>query len=302
MDFITNTSIIPDEGVTVFGDSFSTKPGGKGANQAIAAARLGAQVRMIGCVGNDVFRKEIIDRFIDEGVFFENAEPVTQISTGVANITVFRGDNRIIVIPGANKQLTPDKILAKKECIATSDVILLQLEIPFETVETAIHLADQYGVKVILNPAPATFLPESLLSKVSYITPNEFELSKILERGTKSDESMENLIREIGTSCIVTKGGDGVYYLNDYDLVHVPGFDVDVVDTTGAGDAFNGAFAVAIGSGYSLEKACEFANVVGALTVQKNGAQPGMPTLQDINQFLKEQGVEVPILQDGEPI
>lgn len=289
MDLVTETSIIPDQGMTILGDKFSTMPGGKGANQAIAAARLGAEVRMIGCVGDDSFGKTVMENLKNEGILVDSVEPVTDYFTGIANIMIYEQDNRIIVVPGANYRLTPEMIETHKADIAISDVVLIQLEIPYKTVEATVDLAHQYGVKIVLNPAPARKLPETLLNKINYLTPNEYELAEML--GVEGKTSIQKLMQQAGSHYIVTNGKNGVYYLENQDPVHVPGYDVSAVDTTGAGDTFNGAFAVAISAGWSLKQACKFANAAGALSVTKFGAQTGMPTLPEVKQFLNDEGV-----------
>ncbi|GGE27858.1 ribokinase [Pullulanibacillus camelliae] len=285
MDLLTETSVIPNEGVTVMGERFSTMPGGKGANQAVAAARLGAEVSMIGCVGDDEFGHTLLDHLAKEGIFTNKVKPVTH-STGVANITVHKANNRIIIIPGANYCTTPTMLLENSDIIANSDVVLIQLEIPYETVIIAIELANRFGVKTILNPAPAQPISRALLNKIDYITPNEHEIADVLSM--EPDSSLETLIEKAGHQFIVTKGSEGVFYLEDNKVIHVPSFSVDVVDTTGAGDAFNGAFAVAIGRGYSIKEACVFANAVGALTVSRMGAQTGMPSFKEAEDLVKK--------------
>ncbi|WP_273124422.1 ribokinase [Bacillus weihaiensis] len=281
MDLVTKTSVSPNQGETVMGESFFSIPGGKGANQAVAAARLGARVKMVGRVGSDAFGHELLDNLSKEGISIDSVEPVTHTSTGIASITLSEGDNRIIVVPGANFEVTPEVIQQYEDLIATSDMILLQLEIPLESVEEAVKLAKKHNRKVILNPAPIQKLPKALLKDVDYLTPNEHELRLLLSDLDLSEGEVE----EIKSKCIVTKGASGISYYDGRENV-VPSHKVDVVDTTGAGDSANGALAVAMSSGLSVKAACEFANAVGALSVTKLGAQSGMPTRQEVEDFL----------------
>jgi len=289
MDLVTETVKVPTLGETVIGKQFTTIPGGKGANQAVAAARLGAEVTMIGAVGDDAFGGELTTHLKNEGINVNHVEPITEISTGIASITIADKDNSIIVVPGANYQLTEDKIDKLEEVIANSDIILLQLEIPMATVERAVEIAKKHKVKVILNPAPAQALSEKLIDMIDYITPNEHELAFFYDT---QNEKVEDLINRVGEKFIVTKGSKGVYFYQDGKEVHVPGFSVDVVDTTGAGDSFNGALAVALSKAYSLEQACHYGNAVGALSVTKFGAQTGMPTDEEVKYFIQQQEKE----------
>ncbi|MGG3738621.1 ribokinase [Aeribacillus pallidus] len=280
MDLVTESPRVPEKGETILGEKFHLIPGGKGANQAVAAARLGAQVKIIGAVGTDSFGTELLAHLKNEGIDVSNVKPVTSVSTGVASITLSEGDNRIIVVPGANHLITPNDIEQCESVFANADVCVLQLEIPLETVEKAVEIAKKHGIKVILNPAPAQTLPLFLLEKVDYLTPNEHERPLIF-----GDTQEEAFIEKL----IVTEGKAGVSYYKQGKKVQVSGYSVDVVDTTGAGDTFNGAFAVAISRGMSLAEACAFANAAAALSVTQLGAQTGMPTQEQLEQFLQEQ-------------
>ncbi|MDQ0231469.1 ribokinase [Metabacillus malikii] len=280
MDLITKTTTIPKIGETVLGQSFHTIPGGKGANQAVAAARLGADITLIGCVGNDEFGKTLKEHLLNEHINTTYINSVEDTSTGIASITVANGDNSIIVAPGANYQLTVSHVRSLEHVIANSDMILLQLEIPLETVEEAVRLSAKHQVPVILNPAPIQKLSRNLLTQVNYITPNEHEQHELLSL-LNSDE-----LEQIRQKCIVTKGASGVAIHQNGAEQLIPSYKVDVVDTTGAGDTFNGALAVALSSGKSLNEACHFANAAASLSVTKLGAQSGMPTLDEVQQFM----------------
>lgn len=214
-----------------------------------------------------------------EGVHIDNVKPVTDKGTGIASITISEQDNRIIVVPGANHALRPEDIDRCEEMIAKSDVCVLQLEIPLSVVERAAFLAKKHGVRVILNPAPAQPLPQKLIEQVDFLTPNEHERDIIFEQ-VDADAFADKVI--------VTEGARGVTTRKDGKKMLIPGFRVPVVDTTGAGDTFNGALAVALSKGMSLEEACLFANAAAALSVTKLGAQGGMPTEEEVEKFLQE--------------
>ncbi|MEH7346745.1 ribokinase [Bacillus sp. JJ1532] len=280
MDLVTITDQVPQIGETLLGNRFQTNPGGKGANQAVAAARLGADVHMIGCVGNDSFGKELIQHLSDQGVDVSNVEPVTG-STGTATIIVSNQDNSIIVVPAANEHVTAAFVESKRDTIASSDILILQLEIPLEGVEKAVEIAKENGVKIILNPAPIQELPADLIANVDYLTPNEHEY-KVLEKAME-----ENVLKE---KVILTKGSKGVSFYQGGKEVNIPAFRVNVVDTTGAGDSFNGGFAVALSKGLTMDAACKYGNAVAALSTTKLGAQTGMPTENEVKNFMKNNG------------
>lgn len=279
MDLIVTTQRRPAVGETIIGSEFYTKPGGKGANQAVAAARLGAEVHMIGRVGDDIFGNELLSLLNKENIFLNNVEPVTHMPTGVASITLSEGDNNIIIVPGANSLVTPEYIHQHIETILKSDVIIAQLEIPIETVEELSIICSQYKKALILNPAPAQQLTTNVISNCTYITPNEIELNQLKEQHP-------NMLEEYEKKLIVTEGKKGSYYLHQGEIQRVKGFAVNAVDTTGAGDCFNGALAYSLGLKKDIAEASRFANAAAALSVQKLGAQEGMPTLKEVEQFL----------------
>lgn len=284
MDLITATKVIPKVGETVLGESFQTTPGGKGANQAVAASRLGADVTLIGCIGHDAFGRELPEYLRNQGINIDYIKQITDVSTGIAAITLAKGDNSIIVVQGANSYVTPEMVEEHEFVIANSDILLLQLEIPIESVEMAVKIAKRNNVRVILNPAPIQPLPKILLQEVDYVTPNEHEQEILLFSNDWSEEERKELLKK----CIVTKGSKGVTFFQNGET-EIPCFTVDVVDTTGAGDTFNGAFAFSLCNGAKLEEACQFANAAGALSVTKLGAQSGMPTLDEVNELLTQQ-------------
>ncbi|HYK72456.1 MAG TPA: ribokinase, partial [Pseudoneobacillus sp.] len=247
MDLVTSTNRIPKVGETVLGDSFHTIPGGKGANQAVAAARLGSDVTMIGCVGDDSFGQVLIDHLKHQGINTEKVEVVANTSSGIATITLSKGDNSIIVVPGANNHVTPEFIDKHEEMIAKSSMLLLQLEIPLESVMRATELAKKYRIPIILNPAPIQRLPKELLEMVDFLTPNEHEQELLFASINGTKEELE----KIKAKCIVTKGSKGAVIYQNGEM-EIPSFQVEAVDTTGAGDAFNGALAFALSKRFEL--------------------------------------------------
>ncbi len=282
MDLVTSTNRIPQVGETVLGNSFHTIPGGKGANQAVAGARLGADVTMIGAVGNDSFGETLVDHLTIQGINTENIMKVKDTSTGIATIILSDGDNSIIVVSGANNHMTPAVIEKHEEVILNSNILLLQLEIPLESVIRAVELAKKHGILTILNPAPIQKLPKELLEMVDYLTPNEHEQTLLFASIDGTDQELEKLKEK----CIVTKGAKGVTIFKNGEIIEIPSIQVEAVDTTGAGDTFNGALATAFCEGAEIEDACRFANVVGAISVTKLGAQTGMPTKKEVEEFL----------------
>ncbi|WP_121610962.1 ribokinase [Mesobacillus foraminis] len=277
MDLVTLTDKVPQMGETLMGTKFQTNPGGKGANQAVAAARLGVHVKMIGCVGKDQFGTELLQHLQNQGVDTAHVETVED-RTGIATIIVSGQDNSIIVVPGANDHVTGDFVESRRDIIAQSDLLLLQLEIPLEAVQKAVQIAKENGVKVILNPAPIRDLPGELLGNIEYLTPNEHEY-KLLPSHNE----------EFHKKVILTKGREGVSCYEGNQLVNIPAFNVSAIDTTGAGDSFNGGFAVGLSKGLSLKEACQYGNAVAALSTTRLGAQTGMPTANEVEAFLNSQ-------------
>lgn len=278
MDLVTETSIHPKQGETVLGDHFFTSPGGKGANQAVAAARLGGLVTMFGAVGNDSNGSELISILKRENICTDFILTKEAVPTGVATIEISNNDNRIIVVPGANNLVTKDYIDQVIDEIEKNDIIVLQLEIPLETVEYIVAKLKDKNKTIILNTAPATKLSDELIQSVTYITPNEHEYKLILN----TEDEMESVLPNYPKHMIITCGGEGVKYF-DEEVITVPSILVDVVDTTGAGDTFTGAFATALSNDYTLLEAISFANCAGGLATTKKGAQGGMPTMEEMN-------------------
>ncbi|SEQ37731.1 ribokinase [Virgibacillus subterraneus] len=282
MDLIVTTRAMPKQGETVLGDDFFTYPGGKGANQAVAAARIGSNVNFIGAVGDDPFGKTLLEHLESESINIDGVATVSSAATGIANIILSENDNRIIVASGANLLVTPELVEHNLDQIKHSDVVLLQLEVPMETVLYTLKAASTYNIPVIVNPAPYQPLPDGLLEKASYLTPNELEVESI-----KNDPLFEGIHEKV----IVTQGDQGVQFFEGGVKKHVPSYPVDVEDTTGAGDTFNGVFATELARGSAVGEAIQLANAASALSVTKVGAQGGMPTKEEVEKFLLERKV-----------
>lgn len=277
MDLVVTSSKRPGAGETVLGDSFKTVPGGKGANQAVAAARLGADVYMIGCVGDDHYGKAILQNFKENGVHTDCVEPVTHTESGTAHIILAEGDNSIVVVKGANDHVTPAYVEKVLHVIRESDIVLIQQEVPEETVEYVSNLCHEFGVPLLLNPAPARALSENVIEKATYLTPNEHEAS-VLFNGL----SREDALKRYPNKVFITEGKKGVRYYDGEKEVLVPSYEVEAVDTTGAGDTFNAALAVALAEGKSFTESLQFANRAASLSVTKFGAQGGMPMREEV--------------------
>ncbi len=288
MDLVTRAPRFPQMGETLLGQGFDQFMGGKGANQAVAAARLGARVNLIGAVGDDAFGQQLLAGLRAEGVGVAAVKTVVASPTGIANITVAQADNHIIVVSGANFALTEADILAQAPHFAAADVVLCQLEIPLPCVQAAARLAKQYGKPFILNPAPALYLPPDLLADVSLLTPNAHELA--ISLGVSEHLSAEALLAASPCPVVMTQGAAGAVYApprGQGALLRQAGFAVDAVDSTGAGDTFNAALAVFWPQGVAaaMRSACAAA----ALSVTQMGAQAGMPSQAALADFLKRQ-------------
>ncbi|GAF07406.1 ribokinase [Paenibacillus pini JCM 16418] len=281
MDFIVTSSKRPGAGETVLGESFKTLPGGKGANQAVAAARLGAEVTMIGRVGDDVFGEEILKNLNLNNVNTDYVEPVTHMESGTAHIILAENDNSIIVVKAANDEVTPAYIERALDVIKGSDMVLIQQEIPEESVAYVSNKCAEYGIPLLLNPAPARKIDNQIIENSAYITPNEHEAA-ILFDGAEVSASL----RKYPNKLFITEGSNGVRYFDGEKEVVVPTYKVEALDTTGAGDTFNAAFAVALAEGKLLQESLRFANRAASLSVMKFGAQGGMPMRMEVKATL----------------
>ncbi|CAH1222710.1 Ribokinase [Paenibacillus sp. JJ-223] len=282
MDLVVTSSRRPGAGETVLGDSFKTVPGGKGANQAVAAARLGAEVSMIGRVGDDAFGTDILNNFKANGVDVQNVKPVTHMESGTAHIILAEGDNSIVFVEAANREVTPEYVDEAADVIRNADIVLIQQEIPEETVVRVSKICAESGTPLLLNPAPARPLPDEVINNAAYITPNEHE-AEILFKGMTPAEAL----RKYPNKLFITEGSNGVRYFDGEQEIVVPTYKVEAVDTTGAGDTFNAAFAVALAEGKPLQDSVRFANRAASLSVTKFGAQGGMPMRHEVEEGLK---------------
>lgn len=289
MDMVVRTPHLPNTGETVIGSDFRNYPGGKGANQAVAAARLGAQVKLVGRVGADSFGDILLDTLAQAGVDTTHVVQLENEASGVAFITVDDGgQNTIVVASGANGSLSPEDVSAAEAAFSNASVLLVQLECPLAAVERAIQLAKRHGAKVVLNPAPAQLLDASLLKRVDYLIPNQTELA--LLAGQDSIQSAVQVLREHGVGrLVVTMGSEGALVVDGEFHRKIPTYPVQVVDTTAAGDAFAGAFAVGLTEGLSTTQATLWGNAAGALAVTRPGAQPSLPTRGEFDSFLENQ-------------
>ena len=294
MDVVTRVERFPMPGETLTGISFSTIPGGKGANQAVALGRLGMPVRMAGCVGDDAFGESYLRNFAENGVDTSLVRVRKGQTTGTATIEVnAEGENHIVVVPAANGECDMEWLEEILPAVADGDLFLLQHEIPLPVVHEAIRRLHAMGKTVVLDPAPAAAVPEDVLAMVDYITPNESELRAITPAlGAEADAPARvRYLLDMGVGCVINKsGGDGAYVAaRGAQVVHVPGFRVKVVDTTAAGDTFNAGFAAGLALGLSLEEAVKVGHASAALSVTAFGAQGGMPHREQLLTLLGEE-------------
>lgn len=293
MDLVVSVPRHPRPGETLLGGAFHTFPGGKGANQAVAAARLGAPVGMIGRLGADKFGDALLATLQNDGVDTRWVQQDAQAASGVALITVSAdGQNTIVVAAGANGRLSTADVQAAEDAFADAVVVVLQLEIPLPAVEAAARLGRKHGAAVVLNPAPAQPLSAELLALADYLVPNQSELELLsgepdLERGIRVllERSVRNLV--------VTLGERGARWVSAAGSVEVPAFAVRAVDTVAAGDAFVGAFAAALAEGRPVQDALLRGNAAGALAVTRAGAQPSLPARVELDDFLRERGIKI---------
>lgn len=286
MDLVTQAPRFVGPGETILGERFLTVPGGKGANQAVAATRLGAEVCLVGALGRDAFGDQLHAGLVSEGVVVDHVSRLDDTASGTASITVADGENQIIVVPAANARVTPAQVERAQSLLARADAVLVQMEIPLETVEATLRLGKRANVPVILNPAPAQKLPIEWLQLARYVTPNQHELAILL--GADPAEDFRALMQRSPCPVVLTHGAEGAWYREQGEPLHQPGFKVDVVDSTGAGDTFNAALAVFLHEGLpqAVRKACAAA----ALSVGKLGAQGGMPRLREAEVLFAQQG------------
>ncbi len=294
IDIVTQTPRFALPGETLTGVAFNTFPGGKGANQGVAAGRLGADVTFLGMVGNDAFAAVALEALQSAGVKTDHIESA-DTSTGTATIIVnAQGENSIIVVPGANGLVDVDYVKRHTSVLDESDILMLQLETPLETVAWAAQYAAGRGKTVILDPAPAQKLPDALLRCCTLVTPNETELQIATGVDTSDDAGVRkaaDMLLAQGMGAVLNKrGSKGARWLTAAGSFDVPGFKVKAVDTTAAGDSFNAGFAVSLAQGKTTEESIRYANAVGAIAVTKMGAQSAMPTAAEVAEFIEKSG------------
>lgn len=287
MDMVTRAKNIPRVGQTLIGTGFETTPGGKGANQAVAAARLGYQVKMVGMVGEDVYGPALLENLRHAGVGTEAMEPVAGPS-GLAPIFLAEnGDNAIIVVPGANGEVDPAYVDRHSALIRSAGMVLCQLEIPMKTLNHTLNLCAEAAVPVMLDPAPAAPLPDQTWKHVAWFTPNETEAAFYLENESKPEEAAKQLLAKGLRGVVLKRGGEGAYVaIAGGESGWVRAFQVEAVNTVGAGDCFNGAFAAALLEGRDPFAAARFASAAAAISVTRAGAQASMPNRAEVDAFL----------------
>lgn len=282
MDLTCKTERFPNAGETIFGWDLQYVPGGKGNNQAVAAARLGGDVTMFGCVGDDAFGQRLIENLEDNGVKTDHICKIAGVATGIAIITVAENDNTIVVVSGANSCVTKEYIESVRDAVLEADIILMPNEIPAETILYVSRLARDAGKTVIFNPAPYSETALQAVPFVNYMTPNEHEAALLFP-----DTDIERLLEGQKGKMIVTLGAEGAAAWENGKLLKISARKANVIDTTGAGDTFNGAFAYALSNDYALPEALRFANVAASLSTEGFGAQGGMPSLEMVHNALK---------------
>jgi ribokinase len=295
MDLVVRTPRLPAAAETITGHEFFTAPGGKGANQAVAVARLGAPTKMVGRVGGDAFGRELRQNLTAAGVDVSAVFTDTTVSSGVAVIAVDdNAQNNIIIVPGANSQIGQDDLDRVETSLAGAKVLLLQLEVPLDAVVAAARLAHERGITVVLDPAPAQELPPELYTLVDIITPNEIEAGQLVGLAIKNPEDaagVAKMLLSLGVQTVMVKmGALGVIYaLAESEPVFVPAFEINAVDSVAAGDAFNGGLAAALVAGQPLPEAVRWGAAAGALSATKMGAQASMPPRAEFDAFLSQQ-------------
>lgn len=284
MDMTVTAERIPLKGETLYGSDLHYIPGGKGANQAVAMAKLGADITMFGCVGDDANGQVLIDNMKNAGVKTEHIQIVEGVPTGIALITVGDNDNTIIVVAGANAHVTVDYVKSIREKLLTYDLVVLQQEIPAETITYIVDFCYENKIKTVLNPAPFRMISKEMIEKVTYLTPNEHEAALLFGNNLSTEE----ILKKYPEKLIITQGSKGVSTgLKDGRILTVPARKANVVDTTGAGDTLNGAFSVKLVEGASMEEALKFANTAASLSTERFGAQGGMPLRADVEKELE---------------
>ncbi|MBC1604248.1 ribokinase [Listeria rocourtiae] len=281
-DFVVTTEQIPNQGETVVGKRFRTFFGGKGANQAIALSRAGMEVFMLGAVGDDALGTDLIHNLEYHHIDCEMVSTLKDVSSGSAHIQIMNGDNRIVIVPGANDLISISDVEAHYEKLKQMDMVVLQNEIPVETICAVIDFCVKNQIPVLYNPAPAKEIPESYIDKVSYLAPNEHEFNILFQ-----NQELSEVLRRYPNKLIVTLGDRGAIFYDGKNEIMVPAGEIaSIVDTTGAGDTFNGYLAKGIMDGGSIKQSVQLGNVAAGLAIQTEGAQDGIPTYEKVKALL----------------
>lgn len=291
-DLVIKTDILPKIGETVTGNNFMISFGGKGANEAVAAARLNASVNLLSCVGDDMFSKNVIAHLQNEGVHITAVKQLQNCTGGVASIIVSNKDNQIIVVPGANEFVNKEYVEKYSSRLLECSIVGAQFEIPIEALEFVSRLCKDNNIKFVLNPSPIKGFSCELFENATYVIVNEIEIKDI---AGYDENAPYSVISKYPNKLILTKGGDGCFVDCGNGVLNIPAINVDVVDTTGAGDTFMGAFMVAINNDMELSHAIQFANICAGLKTTKLGAQTGMPYLDDVKKYIKDNNIDLNI-------
>lgn len=285
VDFVISTDKFPSIGETILGNELTILYGGKGSNQAVQLARLNTKTVFFGVVGEDAYGIDHLNHLAKEGIDVSNVLIKDGVTTGTAHITISKGENSIIVVPGANNFVNIDYIKSVEEEILKSSVLLLQREIPVESIIYLIDLAYKNEMKVVFNPAPALSLSENTIEKITYLTPNEHEVLQLFS----NKYTVEEILVKYEEKILVTIGEKGVMYSDKKGKInYCEPYNTKLIDSTGAGDSFNGAFVSRLAKGDTLENSLKFANAAASLSIEKLGAQTGMPTEEEVYKLINE--------------
>ena len=291
-DIVCKTDVLPKVGETVIGNEFMISFGGKGANEAVACARLGASTNLLACAGDDMFSKNAIAHLQEEGVHITAIKQIKNTNGGIANITIANNNNSIIVVPGANSSLDVNYIKKYTSRIKECSIVGGQFEIPVDAILLVSRICRDNNIKFVLNPSPIKDYPIELFDNSTYVIVNEIEVCEI--KGYNKKKPLD-VLKQYPDKLIMTKGADGVYFSDGKEVINIPAINVKVVDTTGAGDTFLGSFMVAINNGLNTRDALTFANICAGLKTTKLGAQTGMPKLAEVKKYIKANKINLDI-------
>lgn len=292
-DLVINTDILPKVGETIVGKDFMIAYGGKGSNEAVACARLGESVNLLSCVGGDMFSKNNIAHLQEEGVHITAVKQLKSQMGGIASIVVSNKNNQIIVIPGSNSKINAEYIKKYTSRLKECSIVGTQFEIPIETVLETSRVCKDNNIVFVLNPSPTKDYPIEIFNNATFVIVNELEIADI--KGYNKNKPYD-LLSKFPNKLILTKGKDGCYFNNGKETINIPAIkNIDIVDTTGAGDTFLGAFMVGINNNMTINNALLFANICAGLKTTKLGAQTGMPTLKEVKQYIKNNNINIKI-------